>query len=66
MDDSNHARITDFGLAMVTKNLDSIPSASRHHGLTLRWTAPEVLSGGAYTREADVFSFAMVMYEVCR
>jgi serine/threonine-protein kinase Stk1 len=65
VDDSGHARIADFGLAMVTKNLDSIPSTSHHHGYTPRWTAPEVLEKGEYSKEADVFSFAMVMYEVC-
>ncbi|KAF9645418.1 kinase-like protein, partial [Thelephora ganbajun] len=64
VDDSGHARIADFGLAMVTRNLDSIPSASCHHGHTPRWTAPEVLSDEKYSKEADVFSFAMVMIEV--
>ncbi|KAF9789353.1 kinase-like domain-containing protein [Thelephora terrestris] len=64
VDSSDHARIADFGLAMVTKNLDSVPSASHHHGYTPRWTAPEVLKDGKYSKEADIFSFAMVMYEV--
>ena len=65
VDDSCHARITDFGLAVVTKNLDSIPSASAHHGLTVRWAAPEVMEEGTHSKEADTFSFAMVMIEVC-
>jgi len=31
-----------------------------------RWTAPEVLDEkGPPTKEADIFSFGMVMYEVC-
>lgn len=29
-----------------------------------RWTAPEVLEGGANSKEADIFSFAMVVIEV--
>lgn len=66
MDDSGRARITDFGLAMVTKNLDSLRGSSDHHGNTPRWSAPEVLSEGAHSKEADTFSFAMVMIEVCR
>ena len=34
---------------------------------TTHWMAPEVGSGTAYDEKADVFSFAMVMYEViCR
>ena len=65
VDGFGRARIADFGLAMVTKNIDSIPSASQN--LSPRWTAPEVLREGKYSKEADVFSFAMVMYEVhCR
>ena len=64
VDDFGHAKIADFGLAMVTKNLDSIQSTSGHHGHTPRWSAPEVLTQGTYSKEADIFSFAMVMIEV--
>ena len=65
VDDTGHARITDFGLATVTKNLDSIRSLSEDHGHTARWTAPEILNEqGTYSKEADVFSFAMVIIEV--
>jgi len=65
MDDSGHARIVDFGYTMVTQNLDSIRSASSGYGHTPRWTAPEVLKEGDYSKEADIFSFSMVMIEVC-
>ena len=64
MDDSDNARIADFGFATVTQNLDSVQSAHCQRG-TPRWTAPEVLDEGPYSKEADVFSFAMVMIEVC-
>jgi len=64
MDDSGRARIVDFGLAMVTQNLDSIRSASSQQGNTPRWAAPELLREGDYSKEADIFSFAMVMIEV--
>ena len=65
VDDTGHARITDFGLATVTQNLDSMRSTSGDLGHTARWTAPEILSEqGTYSEEADVFSFAMVMIEV--
>lgn len=59
IDDSGHARITDFGLASVTQ---SIPHQHVH---TTRWVAPEVLSEGPRSKEADIFSLAMVMIEVC-
>ena len=64
VDGSDHARIADFGLATVTQNLDSVKSASSQRGHTARWSAPEVLNEGLYSKEADIFSFAMVMIEV--
>ena len=64
MDATGRAWITDFGLATVTQDLYS---ASDDRGYTPRWTAPEILNEqGTYSREADVFAFAMVMIEVCR
>ena len=65
MDDVGHARITDFGLATVTQDLDSMWTTSEDQGHTARWTAPEILAEeGTYSKEADIFSFAMVMVEV--
>lgn len=29
------------------------------------WAAPEILHGGASTKEGDIFTFAMVVVEVC-
>ena len=60
-----HAVIADFGLATVTQNLDSVQSVSNQRGHTPRWAAPEVLTEGIFSVEADTFSFAMVMIEVC-
>ena len=65
VDSSGRARLADFGLAMVTKNLDSKPSDVQHRGHTVGWAAPEVMEKGIYSKEADMFSFAMVMIEVC-
>ena len=65
MDAAGRARIADFGLAMVTQNLDLVRNALGDQGRTVRWTAPEILNKrGTYSKEADVFSFAMVMIEV--
>ena len=65
MDDEGHARISDFGLATIAQDFDSMRSMSEDHGHTARWTAPEILKEtGTYSKEADVFSFAMVMIEV--
>ena len=67
MDVAGRARITDFGLATVTRDLNSVRSASGDLGHDARWTAPEILKGqGTYSRETDIFSLAMVMIEVRR
>lgn len=65
LDESGRARITNFGLAAITQDLDYSSSASFDLGDAARWTAPEILKErGAYTKKADVFSFAMVIIEV--
>ena len=65
VDGSGRARITDFGLATMTQDQGSLVSVPDDHGHTARWIAPEVLDGhGTHSKEADVFSFAMVMIEV--
>ena len=67
VDASGNARITDFGLVMVTQDLDSLRGGSDECRDGARWIAPEILeSRGAYSKEADVFSFAMVVIEVRR
>jgi serine/threonine protein kinase len=64
VDAAGHARVTDFGLAIVTRNLDSARGGSDPRGYAARWAAPEVLNDGTCGKEADIFSFAMVMIEV--
>ena len=57
VDTAGRARITGFGLAAVTR----IPDP----GYGTQWIAPEILDNpGAYSKEGDVFSFAMVTIEV--
>ncbi|KAF9644226.1 kinase-like protein [Thelephora ganbajun] len=64
VDGSGRACITDFGEATVVKDEDFVEDNSDTFGYTPRWAAPEVLVGGAFSKEADIFSFAMVMIEV--
>ena len=68
VDTTGRVRITDIGLAMVTRDLGSIRSGSAEHGHSARWMAPEILDDrGSYSKEGDIFSFAMVTIEVrCR
>ena len=67
VDATGRARITDFGLAAVTRDPDSMWSVSTEHDKNVRWIAPEILDNRwAYSKEADVFSFAGVTIEVRR
>ena len=66
VDATGHARITDFGLAVVTQDLSSTRGTSAGLDHIARWVAPEILSNrGTYSKEADVFAFAGVTIEVC-
>ena len=64
MDAAGHALITGFGLTGIAQNTDSMRRDSCLLDHITRWTAPEILKAGTYSKEADVFSFAMVMIEV--
>jgi serine/threonine protein kinase len=63
VDDSGRVRVTDFGLATILQG--SAPQRSLLDDHNARWTAPEILyDSGMYSKEADIFSFAMVIIEV--
>ena len=65
IDPTGCARITNFGLAVVTQNTKSIKCTWIEYGHGVRWIAPEILDDrGTHSREGDVFSFAMVAIEV--
>ena len=62
VDNRGCARITDFGFAKDQNAIDEIRITADS---TTRWTAPEILKEqGSWSKEADVFSFSMVMVEV--
>jgi len=63
VDGSGRARIAGFRLAAGPAMVALGVTCRGHTG---RWTAPEVLGEGPYDKEADIFSFAMVVIEVCR
>lgn len=62
-DEEPEVKITDFGLARAQGHRGSWGAMTQCVG-TWRWMAPEVFSSTKYDEKADVFSFAMVMYEV--
>nr|XP_019007852.1 TKL/TKL-CCIN protein kinase [Kwoniella pini CBS 10737]OCF46633.1 TKL/TKL-CCIN protein kinase [Kwoniella pini CBS 10737] len=66
--DEGHAVICDFGLSQLkmdysTKSLEMLDQLTPLAG-TLRWQSPERLAGGILTRENDVYSWSMAVYEV--
>ena len=59
LDEGGRVKICDFGWARF-KTIDS--GKTFFHGW--QWVAPEILGGGRFTESADVYSFAMVAWEV--
>ena len=56
-------KIADFGMARIRENVEETTVMTANAG-TYHWMAPEVLGGHCYTEKVDVYSFAIVMYEV--
>ena len=52
------AKLADFGLA---RKMDSTMSIGQG---TIKWMAPETLSRQEYTEKADIYSLALVMWEI--
>ncbi|CAI2363508.1 unnamed protein product [Moneuplotes crassus] len=52
-------KITDFGLSRETSNDMMTENTGTFH-----WMAPEVMEGKKYTYKADVFSYAICLYEI--
>eukprot|EP00163_Fabomonas_tropica_P010422 TRINITY_DN2054_c0_g1_i3.p1 TRINITY_DN2054_c0_g1~~TRINITY_DN2054_c0_g1_i3.p1 ORF type:complete len:1170 (-),score=362.91 TRINITY_DN2054_c0_g1_i3:186-3695(-) len=53
------ARVCDFGFATVKSASHLMTSVG-----TAGWMAPEQLKGGEYSEKADIFAFAMVLFEL--
>lgn len=57
------AKICDIGMARVLGNKEYLSMLS---GMgTFAWSAPEVLSGKRCTEKVDLYSFGVVIWEVC-
>ncbi|WVW80744.1 hypothetical protein I302_102730 [Kwoniella bestiolae CBS 10118] len=68
VNDDGHAIVCDFGLSQLkmdytTKSHDFADQPTPLAG-TMRWQSPERLAGGILTRENDVYSWSMAVYEV--
>lgn len=58
--DAVSIKVCDFGQARKLGVAPGTKCVGTQH-----WMAPEICSGDPYDHHADVFSFAMVMFEVC-
>ncbi|KYQ99761.1 leucine-rich repeat-containing protein (LRR) [Tieghemostelium lacteum] len=59
VDDNWQVKVADFGLATVKSNTFAKTMCG-----TTGWVAPEVLAEEGYTEKADVYSFAIVLWEL--
>ena len=58
------AVICDFGLAKQREHFTSTATSSTPGGGTLLYNAPEIFDGEPNTRKSDVYSLAMVLWEI--
>eukprot|EP00164_Ancoracysta_twista_P017902 GFYU01030723.1.p1 GENE.GFYU01030723.1~~GFYU01030723.1.p1 ORF type:complete len:265 (-),score=76.21 GFYU01030723.1:138-833(-) len=60
VDDNFNIKLSDFGLARVKAHTQTMTGNIG----TFQWMAPEVLKSERYTEKADVFSFAIICFEL--
>lgn len=65
VDDTHHCLITDFGQSEMKSEAYRISGTDQPHG-TLRWQAPELMTGNSphLTPEVDIYAFAMCCTEI--
>eukprot|EP01113_Clastostelium_recurvatum_P017565 TRINITY_DN2066_c0_g1_i3.p1 TRINITY_DN2066_c0_g1~~TRINITY_DN2066_c0_g1_i3.p1 ORF type:complete len:664 (-),score=136.84 TRINITY_DN2066_c0_g1_i3:76-2067(-) len=64
VDEHFKVKVCDFGLSTMMKQRLDKKTAMTPVG-TPCWTAPEVLRNETYTEKADVFSYGVVLWELC-
>lgn len=60
MDSDNVVKVADFGVARFQNNGGVMTAETG----TYRWMAPEIINHQPYDQKADVFSFAIVIWEL--
>ncbi|KAH0679962.1 hypothetical protein KY290_023754 [Solanum tuberosum] len=60
MDSNNVVKVADFGVARFQNNGGVMTAETG----TYRWMAPEIINHQPYDQKADVFSFAIVLWEL--
>ena len=55
------AKVADVGLAKLLSGVDTMASCTG----TFDWAAPEVLAGAPCCEKADIYSFGVLLWEIC-
>ena len=63
LDQERMVKVTDFGLAAHAPDGSTASWLTAETG-TYRWMAPEVIRHERYSRSADVYSYAMILFEL--
>lgn len=67
---TNKSKIADFGMSQFEKkqNKDSISGTiskiSSNSEMNVRWNAPEIFNKSSFSKESDVWSFGVLMWEI--
>lgn len=71
VDEKYTVKVSDFGeiFQVETKGMSRITEndyykANAESKIPIRWTAPEIFSGGSYSSKTDVWSFGVTLWEV--
>jgi len=59
------AKITDFGLSRQSNSSDYYKIENKNANFPIAWTAPEVFNSGRIFKQSDVWSFGVLIYEIC-
>ena len=59
IDGDNNVKVGDFGLSRKVDTTNNMTACG-----TPYWTAPEVVRGEIYDQRADVYSFAIILWEL--
>ncbi|XP_057397237.1 fibroblast growth factor receptor 4 isoform X6 [Balaenoptera acutorostrata] len=62
--EDNVMKIADFGLARGIHHIDYYKKTSNGR-LPVKWMAPEALFDRVYTHQSDVWSFGILLWEIC-
>jgi len=54
-------KVADFGMSRV---LESSTYSSRTDNVAIRWLAPECVTQNIYSKQSDIYSYGVVIYEV--